>query len=82
MYMPFRAFDHSGQRPFWCKEPKQEEGSSFLILMIWLETNSCYCNHSYQTVIKENTFGSITLKLGTKERWIVEGKKWSYLMHG
>ena len=30
--------------------------------------------HSYQAVIKGNTFqhGSITLKLGTKERWILE----------
>ena len=25
-------------------------------------------------------FGSTTLELGTKERWILEGKRWLYLM--
>ena len=46
----------------------------------WLETNSFYRNHSYQTVIKENMFDSTTLELGTKERWILEGRRWLYLM--
>ena len=38
-------------------------------------------NHSYQTVIKENTFGSTVQGFATKERWILEGKRWLYLMH-
>ena len=31
--------------------------------------------HSYQRVRKENAFGSITLKLGAKERWIFACRK-------
>ena len=44
-------------------------------MIISFETNSFYRNHSYQTVIKENAFDSITLELDSKERWIFEGKK-------
>ena len=47
----------------------------------FISSNSFYRNHSYQKVIKENTFGSITLELGSNERWILVGERLLYLMH-
>ena len=73
MYMPFRAFGHSGEKIILVQRTQTGRGKFISNINDHLGLKPTASMVTIST--RENAFGSITLEVGTKERWIFEGKK-------